>query len=124
MMKTLLASSLCLLSFWSAPQAQALADTPERAVKDGIDAIRLNDVLGYVRLSTTDQQFAEMQRSWDSYRAEKPDGEQVVKFAEVIAILTSPDAEDTVMALLEPKLAEWRPQMAMMTGMFTAMAQM
>lgn len=116
---------LLLLPLCSTSIAQTQSpQPPEKVLMASLEAMRVNDLHGYLRLTLTDAQLAELRKSWNEYCQTKPSEDFRGKFSDVIAMLTSSTAEDDIMALLEPKLEEVRPQMAMVTGMVAAMGQM
>lgn len=120
MNQLLLALALCL----PAAGPTEVPQTPDKVLMASIEAMRVNDLHGYLRLTLTDSQLSAMRTSWNDYCSKKPSQDFRDKFADVVAMLSSPSAEDAVMALLEPKLEQARPQMALVAGMVTAMGQM
>lgn len=118
--------SLLVASFVLAPvtEAPARVETePHAALVASVEAVRKNDLRRFLQLTLPDAKLAELRAEWERQRAEGAKPAEVAQFRETMAKLTAPDAEAKLMQELAPKLAEMRPQVAMMTGMLTGMAQ-
>jgi hypothetical protein len=102
-------------------------ETPSRAphesVLDGVRALRNNDLKAFCYATFTRDQLLAVKREWDARRAQAPDPSESTEFREMMARLTAPGAEAAMMVELEPKLQEMRPQMTMLIGMFSGLAQ-
>jgi len=122
--RTMIQLLLALPLLAPAAPAAGPVQPPDKALLASVQAIRANDLHGYLKLVLTDAQLAEAQSAWDAYRAKQPTQDFRDKFSQVVSMLTASDAEDHVMALLEPKLVEARPQMAMASAMVTGLGQM
>jgi len=68
--------------------------------------------------------WEEAKLMWELHRLEPIDAEDQAEFAEKLAKITAPDAVDTLMAEIEPKLVEARPQQAGALLMAFGAAQM
>ena len=109
--------------------APTRVETPrESAPHDGlvtiVKSLRANDIVGAMRASVSESRFAALKAGWDENRSGKPDPAENAQFQAVMAMLTAPGAEDALMAQVEPKLREARPQIGMVAGMIAGMGQM
>lgn len=127
-MTTLLfATTLALAAGAGSPAGDspaALPTTPHETLMASVEAVRGNDLARYIELTMPGEVAGSLRTKWDEYRAAPADPEQAQKFAEVMAVLTAPSAEDLVMGLLEPKLEEARPQLAQLSMMVQMMGGM
>jgi hypothetical protein len=124
-MKKQLLIPLCavpLLGLAAVPLRGSDRLAPHESLMATVQAARHNDVKGLLESVLTDDQVDEMRQEWDRQRAEPLDPAEEMQFQMVMAMLTAPGAEDDLMAMLEPKLEEMRPQVAMMVGMFSGLA--
>jgi hypothetical protein len=96
--------------------------SPAGTIEAGAQALRKNDLRTFLKLTLSDEGYAELKADWDRQREREAMPEEKAAFATAMEKLTAPGAEDALMAELAPKLDEMRPQMAMMIGMFTGMA--
>ncbi len=122
-MNALLVSVALLL----APVHDTKHDSPVPAPHESLVAIvkglRANDLKGAFLASVGEAQYAEFRSSWEEQRKTAVDPAQDGQFRVVMAMLVAPGAEDALMAQLEPKLAEMKPQVAMLAGMISGMGQ-
>jgi hypothetical protein len=105
-----------------APERAVAAMTPESTVRSGADLLKQGDIGGLMRLLSPPSEYARMKSDWAKQKAEKTITEEDrQKFAETMAKLTAPDAEQALWAEWEPKLAgldaEARKNMPMLVGM-------
>ncbi len=124
MNKILVTFGLCLAS--AATFALNSADravTPDRAIVAGVEAIRKNNLKAFLDATFSREQMREMEKAWNTKRKEPADPAEDAQFAEMMQMLTAPGAEKQLMAMVEPKLEEMRPQMGMLVGMMSGMAQ-
>lgn len=122
-----LSLSLCCAALLSAGVAQAaplqslaqqvsnsasMAATPDpaRQLLEAARLFRSNDVVGLAQLLLSDAQFQKARTAYETQRGREPTDAERAEFAEKLAKFTAPDAVDQLMAEIEPKLAEVRPQ--------------
>ena len=127
MRKAFLISALCFAPA-AAPAiaagvSETLAPAPHVSVKQRFDAIRRNDTRSFLRTMLSAEQLDNMSAQWDAVRREKVSGDESAQFRPTMAMLTAPGAEDVLMAMVRPQLAEMRQQMPMFVGMFGGMLQ-
>jgi hypothetical protein len=111
---TLMAVSLCGLS---APipvlakdaQTQAIVD-PAQHLTELTKHIRNNDLANLMRVSMPAGQFQMLRGAYEMQRGKPITDEERAEFEEAISKLTAPNAVDTLMAEIEPKLREAAPQ--------------
>ena len=115
---TALAAALTLASCGASHDAA----TPDGAVLASVAALRSNDVPAFVESTFTADQIAQMRGTWGVEMMESPDPKEAAKFKKTMVMLTAEGAEDILMALAEPQLAEMKPQMDMLMGMLEASA--
>lgn len=120
MIQLLLALPLCA----AVPDPVQATQPPDKVLMAAVQALRVNDLSGYLRLSLTDEQLASMRAAWTSYCEQEPSAEYRRRFTDVMELLSGTGAEDLLMARIEPKLAEARPQMMLVTGMITGFGSM
>lgn len=96
---------------------------PHESILNSVRAVRNNDLGTVLSTVLTDAQLAEMKAEWDKQRKQPVDPQENAQFQMVMTMLTAPGAEDMLLAQVEPKLAEMRPQVAMMVGMFSGVVQ-
>jgi hypothetical protein len=109
----------------AAPQAtsQSIPD-PALQVREVVRSLRANDLAGLVRTMVPPSKFQEMRQAYEIKRGEPISAEERAEFEEKLARFTAPDAVNTLMAEIEPKLVEARPQVAGATMMGIGAAQM
>jgi hypothetical protein len=83
---------------------------PAQQVRDTARLLRGNDLAGLVRALVPPAQLQVMRGAYEVKRNEVTTAEDRAEFAEKIGKLTAPDAVDKLMAEIEPKLIEARPQ--------------
>lgn len=121
-MKTLLVGVIGLCPVLGGAELKRGA-APHESVIATVQAFRQNDMLGLVESMLTDEQMSFARQEWDAWRRTRPDREEDEAFRQSMEQLTARGAEERIMADLQPQLDEMRPQVAMMVGMFTGMAQ-
>src|SRR5688572_17830141 len=96
----------------AAPSQTAAANVPDpaRHVEDLARLFRAGDVSGLVHAMVPPSKWDEVLRHYERERAEPISEHDREEFAENIARITAPDAVDRLMAEIEPKLEEARPQ--------------
>jgi hypothetical protein len=109
----------------AAPQAtsQSIPD-PAQQVREVVRSLRANDLAALVRAMVPPSKFQEIRQAYELQRGEPISAEQRAEFEEKLARFIAPDAVDTLMAEIEPKLVEARPQVAGATMMGIGAAQM
>ena len=95
--------------------------TPDGAVVSSVQALRRNDVSGFLETILTKERLEAAR--WEWKQKEAPTPQEDAQFKQAMAKLTPDGAEDQLFALIKPKLAEMRPQVAMMLGMVEGMGQ-
>jgi hypothetical protein len=97
----------------AAPAVSAAAiNTPDPAqqVREMARLFRAGDVTGMARALVPASKWEEAKLMWELHRLEPVSAQDQAEFAEKLAKITAPDAVDTLMAEIEPKLEEARPQ--------------
>jgi hypothetical protein len=123
-MKTLLALAALTLAPSHLPASKTDEPAPHEGLVTIVKSLRSNDLASAVRASVSAERFARMQAIWDTHRKAAADPAENAQLQSVMALLTAPGAEDTLLAMVEPKLAEMKPQMAMIGGMVAGMGAM
>ncbi len=118
MRKLLVFALICVLSFAHASAADM--STPEGTFLGPVQALRNNDILGIFNLMDADKQ-AEAKKAW-SEEAAKPNPAKDAELDQNLSMLVTPNAVDTMMMAIEPKLKEFNAQqismgLMMMGGM-------
>lgn len=99
-------------------------DDPVEAVNSILAKIKANDLAGVAALALPPAKLDEARAKWAKEKTENPaSAEEKASFAEQMAKHTAPDAEATLYAELEPKLAEFETQMAPQLPMLIGMGQ-
>jgi hypothetical protein len=108
-----------------ADSARAPGD-PVAAVKGLAQALRDNDLVRWSRLSLPPDLQKESEALWKrrQAQAEPPTAEDVAEYAEMMARLTAPDAEQALMRDLEPKLKKFEGEVAGQWPLMNAAAGM
>lgn len=83
---------------------------PAQQIKDMARLFRAGDVAGMVRAAVPPSHWDMARGAWEIKRMEPTTAHDREEFAEHIGKLTAADAVDTIMAEVEPKLAEARAQ--------------
>jgi hypothetical protein len=103
------------------------ADTPADVTERIAAELKDNNLLAAAQAAVPPQDFDEMRAAYERSRAETPSAEDSAEFAQTMAKLTAPDAEQTLMAELEPALVKFETEMAaqmpLMIGMGRGFAQ-
>ncbi len=95
-----------------AKPASASIGVPNPAVhvREAVQRLRANDVLGLVQTLMPPAQFQMLRGAYEIGRQETPTDEQREKFAEAVAKYADPNSVEILMAEIEPKLIEARPK--------------
>lgn len=94
-----------------AARSQAIATPdPAKQIKDLGRLFRASDVAGLVQALVPPSKWEEVRLVYELKRLEPTSEEDRAEFAEKIARFTAPTAVDDLMAEIEPKLVEARPQ--------------
>ena len=99
-------------------------DSPEGVLLSSVEALRRNDLGAFLEVTLTDEQLAEAREGWREMQGEEPTPTERDEFEQGLAELTAEGAEAQILAEILPKLREMKPQMEMMVGFMTGMAQM
>lgn len=107
------------------PQAssQSIPD-PAQQVREVVRSLRANDLAALMRATVPPSKLQEIHQAYELQRGEPTSAEDRAEFEEKLARFIAPDAVDTLMAEIEPKLVEARPQVAGATMMGIGAAQM
>src|SRR5690606_1806526 len=122
-----LALSACGGNDETAPAAEAATEaaapaSPADVVSRSAAHLRDGDLLAVTRLVVPPAEFERMKQKWAEDKVNDPPSEEErQQFAEMMAKLTAPDAEEALMTEFEPHLvkydAEMAAQMPLMIGM-------
>lgn len=107
-----------------ASSASVAAPDPALQIREAARLLRGNDLAGLVRAMMPAAKFQEVREAYELARAKPITDEQRAEFAEELGRLTAPNAVDLLMAEIEPKLEEARPQAAGAIMMGIGAAQM
>ncbi|MCB1606408.1 MAG: hypothetical protein KDI71_05475 [Xanthomonadales bacterium] len=124
MKRTLLSSSILLACAFAAAQpvfAQTSTEAkpgtasigvpnPAVHVREAVERLRANDLLGLAQVMMPPAQFQMLQGAYEIGRQEQPSDRQREKFAEFAAHYADANAVDKLMEEIEPKLVEARPK--------------
>lgn len=122
MKRTLLSLSLLAASVgaWIAPETLQAAEAtttsaialpdPAQQLGEVTRLLRNNDLTGLVRTLMSPEQFQELRAEYERERSRPISEEERAEFAETFDKLIAPDAVERLMAEIEPKLIEARPQ--------------
>lgn len=108
------------------PKAATVAPQPSGPVEQleqQLSALRNNDLAALLNSALPKDKLAEMRSDFEKARAEAITDEDRKQFDESIGKLIAAGGVDSMMAELEPKLAEMKPQLPMIVGMGVMMAQ-
>ena len=97
----------------SAVAASALnvtAPDPAQNIRDAVRLLRSNDLAGLMVVLMPPAQVQVLRGAYEMKRAEPTTDEDRAQFEEGFAKLMAPDAVNKLMAEIEPKLVEARPQ--------------
>ncbi len=107
-----LVAAACGSQDGASPLAEAGGDTPDAAVMQSVNLLRANDFNGLVEASVPPARFEEAKTRWMAeLKDEEITDENRAEFAETMAKLTAPDAEETLMAEIRPQLAQFEGEM-------------
>lgn len=91
----------------------SVPSTPVEVVEQSADYLKDGNLLAVVQLSVPPAEFERMKARWTEEKAKEPATEEErQEFAEMMAKLTAPDAEEALMAEFEPHLAKYDAEMA------------
>lgn len=96
----------------TAPASVSSVTTPDPAqqIRDLARLFRAGDVVGLARAAVPASKWAAAKAAWEIKRQEPVSEHDRTEFAEKLAQINSPTAVDELMAQIEPKLDEARPQ--------------
>lgn len=102
----------------------AAGDTPEAAVMHSIKLLRNNDFNGLVEASVPPARLEAAKARWMSeLKDEEITDENRAEFAETMAKLTAPDAEEQMMAEIRPQLEQFQGEMKAQLPAMVAMGK-
>lgn len=104
---------------FSAAHAAVTAPDPAIQIKEMARLFRAGDVVGLAYAAIPPAHLEELKVAWELHRLAPIPEDDRAEFAEKFARFTAPDAVEVLMAEIEPKLAEVRPQApgALMMGL-------
>jgi hypothetical protein len=106
------------------PVAAAPAASPDAAVAAAVKALRDNNLAALFAASLPAGEYAKLKTDWNKdINAEPVTEEDRKEFAEKMAKLTAPGAEDKLFAEIKPQLDEFDKQAAQQMPMMIAMGQ-
>lgn len=104
--------------------AEVAADTPDAAVMQQVKLLRAGDFNGLVEASVPPARLEEAKQRWMSeLREEEITDEDRAEFAENMAKLTAPDAEQQLMAEVRPQLEQFQGEMRAQLPAMVAMGK-
>ena len=104
--------------------AVAPAASPDAAIMASVHALRSNDIGALIANSLPPPALAKLKADWSRDMNKDPVSDEERKhFAENMAKLTAPGAEDKLMGELEPNLKQFEQQSAQQMPMMIAMGQ-
>ena len=103
---------------FSAAQAAAASD-PARQLEDMARLFQAGDLVGLVQAAIPPAHYEELKVAWEFQRLAPAPERERDEFSRQIKRVTAPDAVEQLMAEIEPKLAQHRPQApgAMLMGL-------
>jgi hypothetical protein len=99
------------------------ADDPAEVTERIADELKADNLLGAVQAALPPDDFDAMRAEYEKSRAETPSEAERVEFAETMEKLTKPDAEQALMAELEPALVKFETEMAAQMPLMLAMGR-
>lgn len=87
-----------------------VAPDPAQQIRDLSRKLRGNDLAGLISALVPPAKYQQMRQAYELARVKPTTAEDRAKFEQEYAKLVGPDAVDTLMAEIEPKLEEARPQ--------------
>lgn len=96
--------------------------SPEGAVMAGVNALRDNDLGAFLEVTIPQEQLNKMRAEYAENMQEPVSPSDAAQFEAQMAMLTGPDAEDTLMAQIEPQITQMAAQLPFMIGMVRGMA--
>lgn len=94
----------------AAPAKTIAGPDPAAHVEHLARLFRAGDLVGFAQASLPPAKWDQIRTAWDLKRKEAITDEDRREFGEKLAEVTAPDAVDKLMAQIEPKLEEARPQ--------------
>ncbi len=94
---------------------------PDKAIMAIIDAAKSNNIATLMQLTVSDENFAQLKSDWQTKKNEPISEEERAMFEEQMIKFTADDANDIIMADIQPKLDEMKPQLAFLVPMFQGM---
>lgn len=108
----------------AAPPPTSAAAAPDAAIMASVHALRANDIGALIANSLPPPALAKLKADWSKEMTSEPVNDEERKhFAENMAKLTAPGAEDKLMAEFEPSLKQFEQQSAQQMPMMIAMGQ-
>lgn len=97
--------------------AQLDTSTPDGAFMASIAAMKSNDLKSLIKNSLSEQQYNELVTEFEKNKTANISEAEKAQFASTITMLTSPGAEESLYAMVEPQLEQARAALPMMLMM-------
>ena len=99
-----------------------VANTPDATIRRSVELLKQGDIAGMMQNSMPAAQFAKAKADWMKDTNDKPiTDEDRQKFAQTMAKLTAPDADQKLYAEIEPQLKAFDAQYQAQIPMYVAM---
>lgn len=96
--------------------ATAAADTPHGTVLIAVGAMKTGDLEAFLKNAMPEADYAAARKDWEAARTGALDPQEEAELNATLARLQADDAVDTLMAEIEPRLAEVRGQLPLLLG--------
>ena len=129
MMKKLVLLSNLMLGFLlvATPIAFAADDRPEASIVNAVEAIKENNLADLIRASVGDAEFDKLADQWNDNKQERLGAiteQDRAEFTGFMGLLSAPGSEEVILAMVEPKLAEFQAGMMQFVALFQGMGAM
>ncbi|MEP7042772.1 MAG: hypothetical protein ABI843_06895 [Dokdonella sp.] len=107
----------------AAPAASAAnTSAPDAAIRKSVDLLKQGDIAGLMQNAMPPADYDKVKADWSKNKDDKPiTDEDRQKFAETMAKLTAPNADQTLFAEIEPQLKTFDAQYQQQIPMYVAM---
>jgi len=103
-----------------APAAVVSANSPDATIRRNVELLKAGDLGGLMQNALPPADFAELKAQWGKDQ-DPPTDDERQKFADTMARLTAPDADQKIYAELEPELKQFDAQYQQQMPMYVAM---
>ena len=123
-MTRLLLCGIALLGLTGCFGGQAGADntSPDGAVKATVAALKANDIERFAATAIPPAAYAEAEAEWRRQQSKPVDDQEAAQFDMMMTQLTADGAEQTLLAMVKPQLAEAQGMVQRGAGMLTMVA--